>query len=69
MPFTSTSLLIVSTGLIQNDDQEVLDLVRELTEDYISRLNTIILTTIPMSGNLYNLRHARVSLTALYLFR
>ena len=69
MLFTSTSVLTVATGLIQNDDQEVLDLVRELTETYISRPNTIILTTIPMSGNSHNLRYARGSLTTLYPFR
>ena len=45
------SVLIVSTGLIQNEDEGVVDLVRQLTESYITRPNTIILTTIPMSGN------------------
>ena len=39
-------------GLIQNEDTGVVDLVRKLTESYISRPNTIILTTIPMSGNM-----------------
>ena len=38
-------------GLIQNEDEEVVDLVRQLTESYISREHTIVLTTIPMSGN------------------
>ena len=66
MPFTSTLPLIVSTGLIQNEDQGVLELVRQLTESYINRPSTIILTTIPMSGNSYNLRYSAVSLTTIY---
>jgi GTPase SAR1 family protein len=41
-------------GLIQNEDEEVVDLVRQLTESYISRPNTIILTTIPMSDDMQN---------------
>ncbi|KAF8434538.1 P-loop containing nucleoside triphosphate hydrolase protein [Boletus edulis BED1] len=41
-------------GLIQNEDEEVVELVRQLTEGYISRQNTIILTTIPMSDDMQN---------------
>lgn len=51
MVFTRKPVLITSTGLIQNEDEDVIVLVRELTESYINRPNTIILTTIPMSGN------------------
>jgi GTPase SAR1 family protein len=41
-------------GLIQNEDEEVVNLVRQLTESYIKRPNTIILTTIPMSDDMEN---------------
>ena len=47
---------------------EVLDLVQQLTESYISRPNTIILTTIPMSGN-QTLRCPEILLMAMYPFR
>ena len=50
MVFTRKYALIISAGLIQNEDEEVVNLVRQLTESYIKRPNTIILTTIPMSG-------------------
>ena len=50
MVFTHKYALIISAGLIQNEDEEVVNLVRQLTESYIKRPNTIILTTIPMSG-------------------
>ena len=69
MVSTPMSVLIVSTGLIQNEDEEVVDLVRQLTESYISRLNTIILTTIPMSGKLNSLHYPGMFLIIMYLFR
>jgi vacuolar protein sorting-associated protein 1 len=50
MLFKRASVLIISAGLIQNEEAEVVELVRQLTESYVSRPNTIILTTIPMSG-------------------
>ncbi|KAG8216434.1 P-loop containing nucleoside triphosphate hydrolase protein [Butyriboletus roseoflavus] len=48
-------------GLIQNEDQGVLDLVRQLTESYIGRPNTIILTTIPMSDDIQNQQSVRLA--------
>ncbi|KAH0834801.1 P-loop containing nucleoside triphosphate hydrolase protein [Lanmaoa asiatica] len=48
-------------GLIQNEDQEILDLVRKLTESYISRSNTIILTTIPMSDDIQNQQSVKLA--------
>ncbi|KAI9568111.1 P-loop containing nucleoside triphosphate hydrolase protein [Boletus coccyginus] len=41
-------------GLIQNEDEGVVELVRQLTESYISQSNVIILTTIPMSDDMQN---------------
>jgi hypothetical protein len=38
------------SGLIQNADSELIDLVRSLVESYCGEENTIILTTIPMCG-------------------
>jgi vacuolar protein sorting-associated protein 1 len=38
------------TGLIQNSDADVINLVRELVESHIGGQNTLILVTIPMSG-------------------
>ncbi|KIJ12486.1 hypothetical protein PAXINDRAFT_171167 [Paxillus involutus ATCC 200175] len=48
-------------GLIQNEDQEVIDLVQELTVRAISRPNTIILTTIPMSDDMQNQLSVRLA--------
>ncbi|KAG6379656.1 P-loop containing nucleoside triphosphate hydrolase protein [Boletus reticuloceps] len=48
-------------GLIQNEDEEVVELVRQLTEGYISRPNTIILTTIPMSDDMQNQQSVRMA--------
>ncbi|KAF8839213.1 hypothetical protein BDN67DRAFT_906024 [Paxillus ammoniavirescens] len=48
-------------GLIQNEDQEVIDLVQELTVKAISRANTIILTTIPMSDDMQNQQSVRLA--------
>lgn len=39
-----------SSGLIQNEDQDAIDVVRNLVEEYIRRERTLILITIPMSG-------------------
>jgi hypothetical protein len=36
--------------LIQNSDQNVIDLVRDLVVSHIQSENTLILITIPMSG-------------------
>ncbi|KAH7921346.1 hypothetical protein BV22DRAFT_1107246 [Leucogyrophana mollusca] len=41
-------------GLIQNEDEDTIDIVRSLTESYIQRKNAIILTTIPMSDDMEN---------------
>ncbi|EGO22889.1 hypothetical protein SERLADRAFT_471404 [Serpula lacrymans var. lacrymans S7.9] len=41
-------------GLIQNEEKEVIEIVRSMVETYISRENTIILTTIPMSDDMEN---------------
>ncbi|KAF9220694.1 hypothetical protein BS17DRAFT_739183 [Gyrodon lividus] len=41
-------------GLIQNEEQEVVDLVQDLTATAIKRQNTIVLTTIPMSDDIQN---------------
>jgi vacuolar protein sorting-associated protein 1 len=38
------------TGLIQNSDADVINLVREVVELHIGGQNTVILVTIPMSG-------------------
>lgn len=38
------------TGLIQNSDQNVIDLVKSLVVSHIESENTLILITIPMSG-------------------
>ncbi|KIK78305.1 hypothetical protein PAXRUDRAFT_334451 [Paxillus rubicundulus Ve08.2h10] len=48
-------------GLIQNEEQEVIDLVQELTVKAISRPNTIILTTIPMSDDMQNQQSVRLA--------
>jgi hypothetical protein len=37
-------------GLIQNEEAEIVALVKNLVEHYTKKENTIILTTIPMSG-------------------
>ena len=44
------ALIIIILGLIHNETQDKIDLVRSLVEDYIARPNTLILVTIPMSG-------------------
>ncbi|KAG1761981.1 P-loop containing nucleoside triphosphate hydrolase protein [Suillus occidentalis] len=41
-------------GLIQNEEAEIVDLVKSLAEHYIEKENTIILTTIPMSDDMEN---------------
>ncbi|KAG9311765.1 P-loop containing nucleoside triphosphate hydrolase protein [Chiua virens] len=51
-------------GLIQNDAQHVVNLVRELTEYYINKENTIILTTIPMSDDIQNQQSVTLARTA-----
>ncbi|KAF8839207.1 hypothetical protein BDN67DRAFT_970437 [Paxillus ammoniavirescens] len=48
-------------GLIQNEEQEIIDLVQELTVKAISRPNTIILTTIPMSDDMQNQQSVRLA--------
>ncbi|KIJ08543.1 hypothetical protein PAXINDRAFT_120297, partial [Paxillus involutus ATCC 200175] len=48
-------------GLIQNEEQEVIDLVQEITVKAISRPNTIILTTIPMSDDMQNQQSVRLA--------
>ncbi|KAH7883417.1 P-loop containing nucleoside triphosphate hydrolase protein, partial [Phlebopus sp. FC_14] len=53
--------LIGMSGLIQNEDQEVIDLVRNLVVEYIGRPNTIILTTIPMSDDMENQLSVRLA--------
>ena len=42
-------------GLIQNSDTEVIGLVRDLVESHITGENTLILVTVPMSGELVKL--------------
>ncbi|KAG2036974.1 P-loop containing nucleoside triphosphate hydrolase protein [Suillus americanus] len=41
-------------GLIQNEEAEIVALVKSLAEHYIEKKNTIILTTIPMSDDMEN---------------
>ncbi|KAH7908747.1 P-loop containing nucleoside triphosphate hydrolase protein [Hygrophoropsis aurantiaca] len=41
-------------GLIQNEEEDVIDIVRGLVESYIKQKNTLILTTIPMSDDMEN---------------
>ncbi|KAG2355058.1 P-loop containing nucleoside triphosphate hydrolase protein [Suillus spraguei] len=41
-------------GLIQNEEAEMVTLVKGLAEHYIEKKNTIILTTIPMSDDMEN---------------
>ncbi|KAF8839203.1 hypothetical protein BDN67DRAFT_906031 [Paxillus ammoniavirescens] len=48
-------------GLIQNEEQEVIDLVQEITVKAISRPNAIILTTIPMSDDMQNQLSVRLA--------
>ena len=43
-------LIIDLLGLVQNEKEEVVDLVRELVEYYVSKPSTIILVTIPAGG-------------------
>jgi hypothetical protein len=49
-----TAYLMGSEGLIQNEEAEIVALVKRLAEHYIKKKNTIILTTIPMSGTCMN---------------
>lgn len=53
-------------GLIQNADQRVINLVRDLVLKHIEGSNTLILITIPMSGMSGNFRGLLISLTRLY---
>ncbi|KAG2131413.1 P-loop containing nucleoside triphosphate hydrolase protein [Suillus bovinus] len=41
-------------GLIQNEEPEMVALVKSLAEHYVEKKNTIILTTIPMSDDMEN---------------
>lgn len=52
-PTYDTNGLIIITGLIQNETQDMIDMVRSLVEDYIGRQETLILITIPMSGEYF----------------
>lgn len=49
-----TTYLMGSEGLIQNEEAEIVALVKSLAEHYTEKENTIILTTIPMSGTCMN---------------
>jgi hypothetical protein len=42
--------LIINEGLIQNEEADTVALVKSMAEHYTKKENTIILTTIPMSG-------------------
>jgi len=55
--FCDTQCFIVfgMAGLIQNSDTEVIGLVRDLVESHITGENTLILVTVPMSGELVKL--------------
>ncbi|KAG1844213.1 P-loop containing nucleoside triphosphate hydrolase protein [Suillus subalutaceus] len=46
--------LMGSEGLIQNEEAEIVALVKCLAEHYVKKKNTIILTTIPMSDDMEN---------------
>jgi hypothetical protein len=48
-------------GLIQNESQDVIDIVRNLVEDYIGRQETLILITIPMSDDMENQQAVRLA--------
>ncbi|EIW77518.1 hypothetical protein CONPUDRAFT_61569 [Coniophora puteana RWD-64-598 SS2] len=48
-------------GLVQNEDAEVIDLVRGLVEHYVGKDQTIILTTIPMTDDLENQGSAQLA--------
>ncbi|KIJ12475.1 hypothetical protein PAXINDRAFT_14674 [Paxillus involutus ATCC 200175] len=48
-------------GLIQNEEQEVIDLVQGIAVKAISRPNTIILTMIPMSDDMQNQQSVRLA--------
>jgi len=48
-------------GLIHNETQDKIDLVRSLVEEYIARPNTLILVTIPMSDNMENQQAVRLA--------
>jgi hypothetical protein len=41
---------MVNEGLIQNEEADTVALVKSMAEHYTKKENTIILTTIPMSG-------------------
>ena len=55
LPFCDTHRLIIvflnrMSGLIQNSEADVINLIRESVECHIRSQNTVILVTIPMSG-------------------
>jgi hypothetical protein len=51
-------------GLIQNEEAEMVALVKCLAEHYIEKKNTIILTTIPMSDDMENQQSMSLARTA-----
>jgi vacuolar protein sorting-associated protein 1 len=57
------ALIFITQGLIQNESEDVIDLVRSLVESYIQKPETMILITIPMSGMLSRVGHGIYSLT------
>jgi hypothetical protein len=50
-------LIFIPQGLIQNESEDMIDLVRSLVEYYIQKPDTMILITIPMSGMLSRIGH------------
>jgi hypothetical protein len=48
---------MVNEGLIQNEEADTVALVKSMAEHYTKKENTIILTTIPMSGTCVELRN------------
>ncbi|KAJ7485041.1 P-loop containing nucleoside triphosphate hydrolase protein [Mycena galericulata] len=48
-------------GLIQNESNDIIEVVRDLAVDRIASKNTIILVTIPMSDDLQNQQAARLA--------
>ena len=51
-------------GLVQNEDDDIIDLVRKLAETYIQKDKTIILTTIPMTDDIENQQSVRLARAA-----
>lgn len=45
------SAILIVVGLIQNESADVIEVVRDLAVSRIKSDNTLILVTIPMSGN------------------